>query len=336
MPAARPTFHPSERPVVAFVAVFVLLVGGTVAAWLALPGFAGEVKHIQLAYRPPGGDYYLAHDHGGHVDHHVLYFGTDEEAVARLKAADVLFLGNSRLMFALRSRTLAPFFEARGLSYYVLGFGFREGDRFPLEIIRRFDLHPRLVVVNADGFFGAGLSPWGRRVVRDTPFGAWKRQVEAEAGHEARRVVHQVIPNWIDLYGRPGFEVGREFIAYRSRTDGSWFVSPWPDPVMAVPDTRLDVRIGPRVADAARAFQAEMAARGARVVLTFVPTPAPQGDFAGTISRLLEVPLVAPDVEGLTSHDGSHLSEGSAVAWSQVFLEALAPYLPPPAGPPEP
>ncbi|MGE3276260.1 MAG: hypothetical protein AB7O67_14195 [Vicinamibacterales bacterium] len=329
MPAVRPTFHPSERPILVFVIVFVGLVAGTVAAWMTVPGFSGQVRNIQLAYRPPGGDYYLAHDHGGHIDHHVLYFGLDPEVTAQLKAARVLFLGNSRLMFALRSRVLEPYFAARGLDYYVLGFGFREGDAFPLELIRRYDLRPDLVVVNADGFFGAGLSPWARRVVRDTPFGAWKRQVEGEVGHEARRVVHQLAPNWIDLYGRPGFDVGREFIAYRSRANGSWFVSPWPDPVMRVTDTNLHVPIGPRVRDAARAFQAELAARGSRLVLTFVPTPEPQGDWAETVSRLLDVPLVAPDVDGLTSHDGSHLSEESAVIWSESFLDALTPYLPP-------
>ena len=46
-------------------------------------------------------------------------------------------------MFAARPRVLDAFFEARGLRYYVLGFGFREADRFPLAIIQKFDLRPR-------------------------------------------------------------------------------------------------------------------------------------------------------------------------------------------------
>ena len=147
----------------------------------------------------------------------MLYFGTVPDATTALRQADVLFLGNSRLMFALRPAELQRYFAAHGLDYYVLGFGFREGDAFPRALIVRHDLRPRLVVVNADTFFGAGLSPWAEQVVQDTPFGAWKRHLEAEAAHEARRVVHELVPNWFDLYGRPGFESGREFIAYRAR-----------------------------------------------------------------------------------------------------------------------
>jgi hypothetical protein len=44
-------------------------------------------------------------------------------------------------------------------------------------------------------------------------------------------------------------------------------------------------------------------------------------------AALLDVPLVAADVPALTSHDDSHLSEGSAHDWSRAFLSALAPHL---------
>ena len=111
----------------------------TAAVWASRPGLGGRVKNITRAERPSD-DYYLAHDHGGHVDHHVLYFGTDAVALDHLKRADVLLLGNSRLMFAARPRVLDAFFAARGLRYYVLGFGFREADRFPLAVIEKFDL----------------------------------------------------------------------------------------------------------------------------------------------------------------------------------------------------
>ena len=320
--------HASGRPFVLFLIVLTVLIAGTAGAWATVPGFSDRVKHIQLAYRPPGGDYYLAHDRGGHIDHYVHYFGTEPEALAHLRAADVLFLGNSRLMFALRARVASPFFAARQLSYYMMGFGFREGDAFPLAIIKKFDLHPRLVVVNEDAFFGEGLSPWAQQVVRDTPFGARKFQWEGEIAHETRRIVHQFVPNWLDLYGRPGFAFGREFIAYRSRLDGTWFVSPWPDGQEPVPTTPLDVPIGPRIKDAAIRFKEEITARGGRLVLTFVPTPTPTGDFALTVSRLLDVPLVTPAIDGLTSHDSSHLTQASAVIWSDRFLADLTPYLP--------
>jgi len=318
------------RTAVVFLSTLLVLVGLTFAAWLTVPGFAGRVKNISVAQRPPDPAYYLAHDRGGHLDHHVLYHGTDAEAIANLKKADILFVGTSRMMFALRSRVIAPWAEAYGLTYYALGFGFREGDAWALELIKKYDLRPRLVVVNVDGFFGRPLSEWAERVKRDSPFGARKLFWESELGHETRRYVHRVIPNWIDLYGRPGFPFGNEFIAYRSRRDGIWAISPWPKPVM--PAFAEDYGAGPvgsRIGDPARAFKAEMDRRGSRMIVTYVPTPDDAGGNPVALGKLLGVPVVGMDVDGLTSHDGSHLSEESAVFWSRRLIQDLTPYLPP-------
>ena len=293
-----------------------------------MPRLSSRVKNITLADRPPDGAHYLAHDRGGHVDHHILYFGTDPESLDNLRRAEVLFVGNSRLMFALQARVLQPYFSARGVSYFALGFGFNEGDAFPLAIIERFNLRPRLVVVNVDGFFGEGLSEWAQEVVRDTPFDARKLRWEAEASHEARRVIHQVVPNWLNLFGRPGFDEGREFIAYRSRVDGTWVVSPWPEAATRVSQPPLDSpALGrPEIASAS-AFANTLAARGSRLVLTSVPAPTRRGAGPAQFASLLQVPLVAPSVAGLTTYDGSHLTPTSALEWARAFVAALEPHL---------
>lgn len=320
--AATPTF-----PAAVFVVALVAAVVATDLARTTVPALQGRVQIIAQAERPPDGDHYLANDVAGHVDHHVIYFGIDDEVMANLRAAEVLFLGNSRLMFALRPGVLRPFFDADAVPYYVMGFGFREADRFPLAIIRALDLRPRLVVVNADGFFGGGLSPWADVVIRDTPFAARKLQFEAEAAHDARRVVHQLVPNWLRLFGLPGLGLRRSFIAYRSRVDGTWEISPWAegtDAFVAGPLEGLTLARG-EVAGA-RAFKAELDARGSTLVLTHVPTPEPMpGGGPARFAALLGVPLVTPEVPALTSHDHSHLSEGSAHDWSRAFVQALAP-----------
>jgi hypothetical protein len=320
--AAAPTF-----PAAVFMVVLLAAVVATELARTTVPALQGRVQIIAQAERPPYADHYLANDVAGHVDHHVIYFGLDEEVVANLRAAEVLFLGNSRLMFALRPDVLRPFYDGDAVPYYVMGFGFREADRFPLAIIRALDLRPRLVVVNADGFFGGGLSPWAEVVVRDTPFAARKLQFEAEAAHEARRVVHQVVPNWLRLFGLPGLGLRRSFIAYRSRVDGTWEISPWADGTDAfVAGTLEGLALGRGEVAAARAFKAELDARGSALVLTRVPTPEPMpGAGPARFAALLGVPLVTADVPALTSHDHSHLSEGSAHDWSRAFVRALAP-----------
>lgn len=318
----------SLTPVVVFVAVLAGLAALTHLLWRVAPGLSHRTPSITLAEPPPGNDAYLAADRSGHVDHHVHYFGLDADAIQALRDADVLFLGNSRLMFALRPRTLDRFFAERNLDYYVMGFGFREGDRFPLEILRRFDIRPRLVVVNADGFFGKDMSEWAVNVIDDSHFEAVKYQRENEVTHDVRRVVHQLVPNWLDLFERPGVDKGREFIAYRSRSNGTWRPSPWPSHGETVPQYMPSAQAAPWTLDAARAFKQELAARGSKLVLTFVPTPTPDTREAADVAEELDVPLAAPLIDGLTSHDDSHLTEDSATIWTERFLQALSPHLP--------
>lgn len=307
-------------PGLVFAGVLGLLVATTTVIWMLSPASRG--RNITRAERPSD-DHYLAHDHGGHVDHHVLYFGTDGEAMDHLRRADVLFVGNSRLMFAARPRVLDPFFEGLGLRYYVLGFGFREADRFPLAVIERFDLRPRLVIANADGFFQDRLSDFARTVMKDTPFGAWKFGIEAETGHEVRRAVHQLVPNFVDLLGRPGFPWSREIVIYRSRSNGSWQPSPWEPGTAPVPARDLSFPLHPREVTAARRFKAAIEARGSRLVLTAVPTPRPTGGGPRRFAELLGVPLVVVHPPGLLTEDDDHLDESSAVAWSEAFVREM-------------
>ena len=326
----RPRPAPEDRisPVLLFAAVFGLLAAATAGAWLRAPETGGRARNITRAERPSD-DYYLAHDHGGHVDHHVLYFGTDPAALDDLRRADVLLLGNSRLMFAARPGVLDAFFEARGLRYYVMGFGFREADRFPLAIIEKFDLRPRLVVVNADGFFADQLSDFARTVMKDTRFGAWKFRLEAETAHEVRRTLHQLVPNWVDLFGRPGFPRQRELVIYRSRTNGAWQLSPWEPGIEPVGDRDPHAPpLSDRERDAALRFQAAMQRRGTRLALTYVPTPRPLGGGPQRFAELLGVPLVWPEPRFLRTADGDHLDESSAIAWSEAFVSELGRLLP--------
>jgi hypothetical protein len=271
----------------------------------------------------PWGAFFLAHDRGGHIDHHVLYHGIDARARERLRAADVLFLGNSRLMFALESRLMRSLAPA-GIRYYVLGFGHEEQDDFPLGIIRRDDLRPAVVVVNADHFFASDSSDWADRVIDESDFDAWKVQVEGELAHAVRRRLHRVVPHYVDL--RRG---EREVILYRSRDDGTWFVAndfgagaafDWPPGDRERPSDEA-------LRDAA-AFKRELDERGARLVLCLVPGPNVSLHRAQVIADHLGVPLVVPDATDLRTIDGSHLSYDSAARVAASLLARLRPHLP--------
>jgi hypothetical protein len=265
---------------------------------------------------------YLAHDRGGHLDHHVLYHGLDRRANRRLAEADVLFLGNSRLMFGLDPRALRTTFVPMGLSYYVLGFGHDEGHAFPLALIDRYDLRPKVVVVNLDNFFTIVASAWAERVLEDGWFDAIKLRFEGATAHLVRRHLHRVVPHWPDVIAAK-----REFVIHRSAVDGTWsvgtrFPRSGPLPLAPEPD---QIQMPPNVVARAQAFKADLERRGSRLVFCLVPSPDSPRARAFALGAAVGVPVVAPVPEDPQTIDGSHLTEESAERFSNLLLSELAP-----------
>jgi hypothetical protein len=321
MSATRMRDRRARAAMLLAVATFAICVAAGWALW-KLTDLRRHTLDIATAADPPA-DHFLAHDRGGHVDHHVLLQGLDDEMVGHLRRADVLLMGNSRLMFALRGPALAQYFAARGLRPFALGFGHEEQHRFPLEVMRRHGLRPRIVIANVDNFFGGVTSAWGERALRDSVFEGWKVRTEATTSHTVRRVMHQVIPHVPDLW-----DGEREFVIYRSERDGAWFIA-----TNFGRGTRLqefyrgDDVVRPHNVQLAAAFKEAVESRGGRVVFVLVPGRDVSLTHAQMLADMVQVPLVAPDVAGLRTMDGSHLTDESAARYASVFFQHLDPVL---------
>jgi hypothetical protein len=291
------------------------------AAWTLTSLRRHQLDIATAADRPPG--HFLAHDRGGHVDHHVLLHGMDADVLRNLQQADVILMGNSRLMFALRGDPLRQYFTARGLRPFALGFGHQEQHRFPLEVMRRHGLRPQLVIANVDNFFGGVTSAWGERVLRDSAFDAWKTRAEATVSHAVRRALHRVVPHVPDLW-----KGEREFVIYRSERDGAWFIATdfgQGAPLQDFYRGRDVVR--PHNLELAMAFKEAVEAAGARLVFALVPGRDVSLTHAQTLADMVGVPLVAPEVPDLRTMDGSHLTDDSAARYAAVFFQHLDPIL---------
>ncbi len=297
--------------------------GCVLAGWALWKGTSLRRFTLAIAAAAPPPGHFLAHDRGGHVDHHVLLHGLDDDALRNLRAADVLLMGNSRLMFALRGPALRQYFVTRGLRPFALGFGHEEQHLFPLAVMQRHGLRPTIVIANVDNFFGGVTSPWGARVLRDSAFDAWKLEFEANTSHAVRRAIHQVVPHVPDLQ-----DDEREFVIYRSARDGSWFIAnDFGHGSRLAPFYRGRDTVRPHNLDLARAFKASVEAAGARLVFALVPGRDVSLTHAQMLADLVGVPLVAPDVPGLRTMDGSHLTDESAVRYAAVFFQHLDPVL---------
>ncbi|MFO0918898.1 MAG: hypothetical protein U0872_11360 [Planctomycetaceae bacterium] len=300
-------------PAATLVIFGLLVVAG--AAALSLPSVQAVALPVAAQARiPAGDDWYLAYYIEG-LDHSLLYHDVHHD-VAAMRAADVLLLGNSRMLYSIDHEELKAFEARTGLSCYVLAFGYREQHRFPQKLIERYDLRPKYAVLNVDPFFGNSLSSMAARTLASSPWDARKSEFETQASF----FLHRHIQNWVPHPGIPG---AATWAYYRSHQHGSIFASATKGRARSVSEATIDWQLTPAEKITAEEFQGWMKSRGTQILMTTVPpaVPEPMRDLA----RELDVPAILPDHEDLMTSDGSHLDPASARKFSADFFRKLEP-----------
>jgi hypothetical protein len=253
----------------------------------------------------------------GDYDHGAYWFGLEPEAMRATRRARVLFLGNSRIQFAMSSPFTLRWFSERSISFYTMGFSHYESVTFVEPVLDRVEPQARAYVINADRFFAEWLSPVSNRVVN---------QRDSRGRYEEKRFWQ-----WLHRPVCSTFPVlcGNGFAVYRADANGMWMTAgAKPDARIGVADgPAADVEQWPHFIDVSNRFVGRLPVDRRCVVLTIVPYGKTKRAEAQAIAQALGTPFIAPSIEGLTTFDGSHLDSRSAALWSAAFLEAAGPEL---------
>ena len=272
-----------------------------------------------------GGARYLGYCQGeayGDYDHGAVWFGLEPGVREGAAAADVLFLGNSRLKFGFSGPVLQAWFQdpagGAGAKPYLLGFSHNETVGFAAPLVAQLQPRARAYVINVDKFFFDPPSPPAEEVMRGGD--SRGRYLNKQAW---QRVHAALCGPW------PGL-CGSEIAFVRSRADGEWILVGTRGltgaPVTAEtdgPGARVSERADDAAIGRARAFLDDLAARGVPedcVILTYVPSTENNRATAEHIAAGLRMPLVAPSGIGLTTFDDSHLDPASADSFMDGFF----------------
>jgi hypothetical protein len=311
----------------ASIGVCAVVFASITGAWLLLPASVLQAcRPLEVNVSPPSSsDWYLGY-FNMQVEQYAVYQNLDGAAEA-LKHADVLLVGDSLVLFSFQDReVLRKFFAARGLSYFLLAFSAEADEVFPEAIIRKFDLHPKLVIVNADAFFGMPPSPAASRAMTFGYLEAWKSRFEAATSLAILSRVHRIFP---DL-ALSQWETHPQWIWYRAKSDGAMLPVAWRGTPKAISDSSptdlvwQDARRRPPSSEElkdAQGFKDLLDSRGSKLVLTWIPPTS--GATARHLASALRVPLVIPRANGLSTIDGKHLDRESSTRFGASFLTAL-------------
>lgn len=311
--ASRPGFRErlaQPRPVL----YLLVIVAAALIAYL-------RQLHVDSIFACPASGYsadrYLAYcqaDHYGDYEHGAFWFGLEPGLQEPLSAAQVVFLGNSRIQWGFSNTTTADWFARASIPYYLLGFSYDETYRFEGPLLQKFDSRPRVYVISLDAFFATTPSEPARYIEEDEGASLHYR------GKHIAQWLHRAVCGPVPAL------CGGYYSVYRSRRTGAWFAHPLGfvrRPVSA--DSAVDPEAQAQQLVTARAFLDSLPVSRDCVILTMVPTVGTKRAAAAALAAAVDRPFISPEMPDLVTFDGSHLEQASAQRWAAAFLEAAGP-----------
>jgi len=291
-------------------------------------------------YPNASADHFLAYCHSvryGDYEHYAYFHEIEEEAVKQVKKADVLFLGNSNTQFGFSTAAVAQYFQATHSQHYVLGFGHGAQSGVAQQVMQRLQLSPNTVVINADPFFTGEVNATFQRLVSDAEDGSFFWHYLPDWLHPTIHGEHHR-KRWLQVQQRNRCEGaasdalwcdGRVDTLYRNKLNGHWVVDNYREnlqlPVSEDDILHLDTLIDS--AKVAESFIQSLGLNKSCVFLTVTPRTSTPTRYVRLLAQELNLPVLIPNLENLTTIDGSHLDAISAERWSQAFLQLLTPHL---------
>ncbi len=257
----------------------------------------------------------------GDYEHAALWLGKEPEAVANVKAADALFLGNSRAVIGFSADSFRQPFEQRGLKTFNASIN-GEWDLFAKLVVQKLDLHPRVVVVNEDYFFFNSINLWGRRIISGRPEVELEYKLKSMALGIHRKLCRDDRNRLSDLI------CGKAMAQYRSRLNGRALTVDLPDVPATLIRPLTETPTGlTHIIETGREFKRMVEERGGCLILTTVPSVDGNPEYSRQIAAAIGAPYVDVPTEGYWGFDGSHMTVPEAERWGKSFTERAGPAL---------
>jgi hypothetical protein len=264
-----------------------------------------------------GSDSYLAYcfaEQYGDYDHGAFWFDLEPKARDSAANAEVLFLGNSRSQFGFASDAMTQWFSVSAASYFLMGFAYWENYRFEAPLLQKIKPHAKVYVVNVDMFFENTENGPADSVMHDSQaFGRYRRKQLWQTAH--RLLCSQI----------RGI-CGNTQAFYRSTVTGAYTRSGgWINQSAISYSSSVDQNKVAEYRQRGAAFFASLPVNRQCVLLTLVPSTTTDVGTAKAVAGAFGLTLIAPQISGLTTFDGSHLDRPSADRWSRAFLDEAGP-----------
>jgi hypothetical protein len=291
--------------------------------------YDGGRPHDYFSQIPRNGDASWYRNFGGahipQIQDQDIFYSNVGSSVAAAKQADIIFLGPSFVSYAVDRDTLKSVPELDKLNIYNMAFIGIRGGEFSRRVIDRWKIHPPLWIINVDDqfvhFFSDDLF---------VTLGPQKISIDAATRNRMRGYLTVIGRNlrWRieDVIGRLQNGSFSPSGLYRNIDNGDMALESNPAYVAEnnkpMPSARdQNCHTTPEIIDYARSFLKDV---GGQVVLTLVPHSQSCLGQAKELAKALNVELIAPPFDGLTTVDGGgHLDKRGAERFTSYLAAEL-------------
>jgi hypothetical protein len=195
-----------------------------------------------------------------------------------------------------------------------MGFAYWENYLFERALLARVQPRARVYVINIDTFFDADETAPAKFILHDAEAPERYRNKHDWQGIHAR--ICSALP----------VACGHDQSFFRSRRTGAYLLEGGRVTHVEVSYVQdINQKLVQDYVPRAQQFVDSLPVAKECVVLTMVPTVHTAIGSARAIAAAVGAPLIAPQIEGLTTFDTSHMDRASAERWSAAFLEAAGP-----------
>jgi len=261
----------------------------------------------------PGPSYFYDNAWGFELSQPVLYHDLGE-SIKNARKADILFIGSSRLQLGIREEFILPLAEKADVRVFSLGSGHSEGAAFPLDLIRKHDLKPKVVIVfGGSGVFRGKYSGVAAQTKRMTRWDAIKIWWETAVSWNIRYRLHRFLSK-IDVTGRG---ISSRYVVYRSEFSGWWKPGRERHANYKTSYRKRPGKYEPLLPFATE-FKSEMDKRGILMISSVIPYRDTDDQHLPFLKDKLNISYVHPRLQ-LETADGSHLNLESAERFTNAF-----------------
>jgi hypothetical protein len=336
-PAAMVSQGPTPQQASRYWSAF----AGSIAFLFALAvwwNYASGQDHVASIPLNGDGTWYHNYEIAFEIQDQEILYNDIGNSIRNAQQADIIFLGWSRLIFAIDWREFEAFERKHHVKMFKMGMAGVSSGEFPLRIIRKYGLHPKLWIINTDrdtqdfrsGFFFMNMfSP--------AAFGAG---VVSRVVNTSRIVALKIV---LARNVRWRLKMAAGFLKqdpYRSARTGNWYLDNWPgnayDRNPAINSRELRIVEGvarqterldftcpaaPEEVDGAKDYAKAI---GGAIILIQVPSTFACPQRVHELAWALGVPTFTVDpTQFSTTDNGGHLDTISARRYSSMLFAWL-------------